>query len=225
MHVNRYVLKTVLRRLLDAGLFPADLRLVLLDRRGHAAPDGSLLVVQAPECLMLADVVGRASIPERMEILGELLRFTRAMLAQGILCVDFSLDQTARIDGGVFVCDYPAYMFANNLARKTVKKPELEAPEELCSELPLEAEAFNVFTLGTLFFQVIFAEPDRPLPFPEAWELRKNEEGAGFSEGIREELSRRLEPGPLSELVASMLAWSPKDRPSLPRVQEVLDQP
>lgn len=169
---------------------------------------------------------------ERLDLCRRLAAFARRVLATGSVCVDFTLDQTAVWGDRVFVCDYTAYVPLAHHRRESTKKPEYRAPEEISPAFgDLAPEPFTVFTLGLLFFQVLTAEPGASgLPFPAAFRERDREppervDPAAYREALRAELRAAPPLGhlALAALVAGMLAWEPRSRPSLDEVEAELE--
>lgn len=226
-HVARIRLGDMIERMVRSGLIPDSTEMHYVNRRGGPAdPENGILIIESPTYSILRDdtMIAGPWSPEDLETrLGHfrsLVEFVQGILTIGISCPDLRLKQVAVEGGRFFVCDYGAYLPSNSLCRDfTVKRVEMEAPEDRIDGLPFEPEPYHVHILGVLLLQLLWGDAGVLI---EVGSAREDEAEYEAAFGRLIDTVRRKEGDAVFDLVARMLAWNPEDRPSLDAVNEAL---
>lgn len=232
----------------EKHIVPDTVETVKITRSGETG--GSILVFIQPEYLALSDLIRRSDngLDDKalLSLCRELALFAQKIFKGDVICPDWTLQETMVLSrmhqerdgartqsswiGGndsctLFVSDFGSYMEKRLLSRSlTIKKPDYQSPEDRNPALSMQAEPYQVFVLGILFYQIMSRKPDVLPPVM----MEPMTDRAGFEEsvhlstdGLRASLSKNLESAPA--LIGEMLSWDPAQRPSIGKVIESLD--
>ena len=236
---RRFGTTSMVKKLIAERVLPTTVEIHQVNTDGQPGANAMIPIFVSPEFSNTADAVSALTPDAHHSELGhlanELVVFAKRVLDLGIVCTDFTLADTFFDNETVaaflressssqvpenprlFVGDYGSYVKAKDLTKTNrIIKEEYRPPEDWDADLPIEAEAYQIYVLGVLFVEVLSAQPATTLKVVTRLQLDRKRQA--YEEELPKELEQllsRFYSREVLQCLERMLAYDPVDRPKL----------